>query len=96
MKIAFDAVQFRWNGIAPQLYKFAIGDQRGMGWRAITRFTLGRPPEIPSRVELRYFELGPGGYSSLEKHTHVHLIIAVRGNGKASDIPIPPELDLFG
>lgn len=83
MKIPFNRTAFRWLGIDPREYKLAAGRHRGMGWRAVTRFTLGRPPEIPSRVELRYFEIGPGGYSSLEKHTHVHLIIAVRGKGRA-------------
>lgn len=83
MKIAFDAAEFRWHGIDPRAYKFSVGDHRGMGWRGVTRFTLGRPPAVPSRLELRYFELEPGGYSSLEKHTHVHLIIAMRGKGKA-------------
>lgn len=83
MKIAFDVAEFRWRGIDPQVYKFALGDERGMGWRGVTRFTMGRPPAAPSRVELRYFELAPGGYSSLEKHTHAHLIVALRGKGKA-------------
>ena len=31
--------------------------------------------------DLRYFEIEPGGYSSLEKHVHEHVIIGVRGNG---------------
>ena len=83
MKIAFDTAQFRWRGIDPRVYKSSAGEQRGMGWRDVTRFTLGRPPAVPSRLELRYFELAPGGYSSLEKHAHVHLIIALRGKGKA-------------
>ena len=31
---------------------------------------------------LRYFEIEPGGYSSLEKHAHAHVVIAVRGQGQ--------------
>ncbi len=31
--------------------------------------------------DLRYFEIGPGGYSSLEKHVHEHVIIGARGKG---------------
>ncbi len=31
--------------------------------------------------DLRYFEIEPGGYSSLEKHVHEHVIIGVWGNG---------------
>ena len=30
---------------------------------------------------MRYFEIEPGGYSSLEKHVHEHVVIGVRGNG---------------
>ncbi len=83
LKVSFDAGAFRWRGIDPQAYKFSLGDQRGMGWRGVSRFTLGGPPTVPSGVELRYFELAPGGYSSLEKHTHVHFVVALRGRGAA-------------
>ncbi|MCC6202309.1 MAG: cupin domain-containing protein [Gammaproteobacteria bacterium] len=31
--------------------------------------------------DLRYFELEPGGHTSLERHVHTHVIIAVRGAG---------------
>lgn len=82
-KVGFDASSFRWAGVEPQRYKFSLGDERGMGWRGIDRFTLASPPVVPSNVELRYFELAPGGYSSLEKHAHVHCIIVIRGKGKA-------------
>jgi len=83
LKVAFDPEAFRWRGIEPQTYKFALGDERGMGWRRVTRYTLAGPPAVPSRFELRYFELGPGGYSSLEQHVHAHCIVVVRGEGKA-------------
>jgi len=33
--------------------------------------------------QLRYFEIEPGGYSSLEKHRHVHTIVVLRGAGRA-------------
>jgi quercetin dioxygenase-like cupin family protein len=82
-KIAFDATTFRWQGVEGQAYKFSLGDAPGMGWRGVQRFTIAGPPLIPSRFELRYFELAPGGYSSLEKHTHAHLILALRGRGTA-------------
>jgi quercetin dioxygenase-like cupin family protein len=82
-RISFDARTFRWEGVEPEAYKFSLGDARGMGWRGITRFTLGGPPDIPCRFQMRYFELAPGAYSSLEKHQHIHLIIVIRGKGKA-------------
>ncbi len=31
--------------------------------------------------DLRYFEIGPGGFSSREKHVHTHAVICVRGQG---------------
>jgi len=69
--------------VEAQAYKFALGDQRGMGWRDVSRFILAGPPVVPSRFELRYFELAAGGYSSLEQHAHVHCIVVLRGRGKA-------------
>ena len=83
LKVPFDPVHFRWRGVETQAYKFALGDQRGMGWRDISRFILAGPPVVPSHFELRYFELAPGGYSSLEQHAHVHCIVVLRGHGKA-------------
>lgn len=82
-KIEFDLATFRWPRVEPQAYKFSLGDARGMGWRGVTRFTLVGPPVWPVGFELRYFELAPGGYSSFEKHAHVHVIIAIRGVGRA-------------
>jgi quercetin dioxygenase-like cupin family protein len=32
-------------------------------------------------TELRYFEIEPGGHSSLEQHAHVHAVMVVRGRG---------------
>jgi quercetin dioxygenase-like cupin family protein len=82
-RIPFDQAAFRWAGVREQAYKFSLGDERGMGWRAVTRHTLGEPDRLGADFELRYFELQTGGYSSLEKHAHVHLVVAVRGAGRA-------------
>ncbi len=82
-RVIFDAARFRWARIDPQTYKFSLGDQRGMGWRGVTRYTLASSPAVPAKFELRYFELAPGGYSSFEKHAHVHVIIVLRGRGRA-------------
>lgn len=32
--------------------------------------------------ELRYFELGPYGHSTLERHRHVHAVMVARGSGR--------------
>src|SRR3954463_11732974 len=78
MKRAFDPRSFRWEGIEPRAYKDEPGAARGMAWRGISRHTLAR-----GAFELRYFELAPGGFSSLERHAHVHAIVCVRGRGRA-------------
>jgi S-methyl-1-thioxylulose 5-phosphate methylthiotransferase len=82
-RFVFDRSAFRWPEVDPQAYKFNLGDTRGMGWRGIMRFTLAGPPAWPMGFELRYFELDPGGYSSFEKHAHMHVIVAIRGKGRA-------------
>lgn len=78
MKRAFDPGLFRWEGIEARAYKDEPGAARGMAWRGISRHTLAR-----GSFEVRYFELAPGGYSSLEKHAHVHAVVCVRGHGRA-------------
>lgn len=82
-RIPFDSQAFRWRGAEPEVYKFSAGAERGLGWRGVARFTIASPRTIPARFELRYFELEPGGYSSLEKHRHVHCVLALRGAGRA-------------
>ena len=82
-RIPFDRTTFRWAGVEEQAYKFSLGDDRGMGWKDVTRHTIGHPADLSAGFELRYFELEPGGYSSVEKHAHVHLVVAVRGVGRA-------------
>lgn len=54
-----------------------------MGFRGVARHTLAAGQELPAAFELRYFELEPGGYSSLAKHRHAHFVVALRGNGRA-------------
>jgi quercetin dioxygenase-like cupin family protein len=83
LHVPFDAQAFGWEGVLAREYKAHAGETRGMGWKGIKRYGLGRPPIIPTQFALRYFEIEPGGYSSLEKHHHVHLIVVLRGRGKA-------------
>jgi quercetin dioxygenase-like cupin family protein len=75
VKVRFDPESFRWQEVEARPYK-----QAG-GFEGVTRYVLA--DQLPARFALRYFELQPGGYSSLEKHRHVHLVIVLRGAGKA-------------
>jgi quercetin dioxygenase-like cupin family protein len=75
VKVRFDKDQFRWEGIEQRPYK------EGEGFEGIVRYALA--DQLPAAFQLRYFELEPGGYSNLEKHGHVHFVVALRGVGKA-------------
>ncbi|WP_051324510.1 cupin domain-containing protein [Candidatus Solirubrobacter pratensis] len=80
---AFDADAFEWEGVTARAYKDDPGSARGMAWQGLTRHTLVRAPEAGVSFEVRYFEIAPGGFSSLEKHEHVHVVVAARGSGRA-------------
>jgi len=67
---------FRWAGVEPQPYK-TEGDAP---FRAVERHTLFADPALPAH--LRYFEIGPGGYSTLERHAHRHSVMILRGRGR--------------
>jgi quercetin dioxygenase-like cupin family protein len=68
---------FRWEGIVQSPYK-----PDGTHFAGITRQLLFDGGDGLG-CQLRYFELEPGGYSSLERHRHVHAIMVIRGVGQA-------------
>lgn len=71
---------FRWEGVPLREYKSAEAEH----FRDVTRQTLlgeGEGEEALSFLT-RYFEVEPGGYSSLERHRHPHSVIVVRGRGE--------------
>lgn len=75
----FDPATFTWEGVPPQAYKPIRGTD--LAWEGVTRHTLIGSAGEPARFHLRYFEVAPGGYSSLERHRHVHAVVVVRGRG---------------
>ncbi len=78
----FRSGDFAWDGVTPAVYKSSAALPAGMAWRDVVRHTLiGGGPAAGTQVELRYFEIGPGGFSSLEKHHHAHAIVVLRGSG---------------
>ncbi len=78
--LPFDASRFAWEGRSGKAYKAADASAT-LPFKDVTRHELlGRSGEA-SAFDLRYFEIGPGGYSSREKHRHTHGIIAARGRG---------------
>ncbi|MGA1842903.1 MAG: cupin domain-containing protein, partial [bacterium] len=54
----------------------------GAHFQGITRTELYVPENGEAGFDVRYFEIEPGGFSSLEKHQHVHFVIGVRGKGE--------------
>lgn len=67
---------FRWENTDLLAYK----EEGAAPFKAITRQTLFRHPEL--KGELRYFEMAAGGYSTLERHQHVHAVLILRGKGQ--------------
>jgi len=67
---------FRWEGVEVKPYK-----NDGTHFDGVTRQLLF-PGGDGLACELRYFEVGPGGWSSLERHQHAHAVMIVRGRGR--------------
>lgn len=67
----------RWRGVDVMPYK-----PTGTHFQAISRQLLfGGDQDLP--VEIRYFEIDPGGYSTLERHQHTHWVMVLDGSGRA-------------
>lgn len=68
---------FRWDGRQPVAYKMSSD----LPFRDVSRTELIGTSGERTAFDLRYFEIGPGGHSSLEKHVHTHVVIGTRGEG---------------
>jgi quercetin dioxygenase-like cupin family protein len=66
---------FHWDGVDMRPYK---EDERAL-YKTITRQVLFSDPAMAG--ELRYFEVAPGGFSTLERHEHMHAVLILRGRG---------------
>jgi ribulose-bisphosphate carboxylase large chain len=88
-----------WEGRPAAAYKSG----QTLPFRDVVRHELIGQFGEETDFDLRYFEIAPGGYSSLEKHIHTHAVICVRGTGtlavgdqivklKAMDVAYVPPL----
>ncbi len=68
---------WNWEGRDSSPYKDA-GD---LTFRGVRRVELVGKFGERTRCDLRYFEVEPGGHTSLEKHLHTHVVIGARGEG---------------
>lgn len=66
-----------WQGRPVAPYKTSTE----LPFQHVTRHELIGQQGEQAAFDLRYFEIGPGGSSSLEKHEHTHTIIGTRGAG---------------
>lgn len=70
----------RWEGVNVLQYKAdADNGKRGVPFKDITRQTLFDDPDL--KCQVRYFEMAADGYSTLERHEHVHAVMILRGSG---------------
>lgn len=66
---------FRWEEVSLLAYK----EEGAAPFKGVTRQVLFQREELG--CELRYFEVVAGGYSTLERHEHVHAVMIMRGSG---------------
>ncbi len=68
---------FTWENVPVLGYK-----EEGAHFKAVTRRILFEGSKDISG-QLRYFEIASGGHSTLERHAHEHVVMIIRGKGKA-------------
>ena len=64
---------FRWNDVP--LERYVAGEGGG------TKQVLIGPDDGAASFAVRYFEIAPGGASSLDTHAHDHGVVILRGRG---------------
>ena len=69
---------FDWKDVPLEAYKATAAEYKG-----ITRRELAGKRGETTKFHVRYFEIEPGGYSTLEKHEHEHVVLPMRGSGEA-------------
>jgi len=69
---------YHWESVETKAYK-----TQGTNFKDITRYSLlgEAEDEWELNSQTRYFEIQPGGYSSLEYHRHPHSVVIIRGKG---------------
>jgi quercetin dioxygenase-like cupin family protein len=61
-----------WPDAPARAYKSDDGTHQG-----VTRHLIARPDA--AAFEVRYFEVAPGGWTTFERHAHVHVVLCQRG-----------------
>src|SRR5262249_1537435 len=79
---------FRWPGVPVVEYKEAAAHHRG-----VARVGLVGEQGEATAFHLRYFEIAPGGFTSLEKHVHEHAVVVLCGSG---EVQLGPSVHRLG
>jgi len=67
--------QFDWEGVSPSRYPPGK-EMQGVS----VRWLIG-PADGAANFAIRYFEIEPGGWTSLDQHAHDHGVFVLRGQG---------------
>ena len=67
---------YRWQDVDVLEYK----NEGSAPFKDVTRQVLFENANLA--CQLRYFEVAAGGYSTLERHEHVHAVMVFRGRGQ--------------
>jgi ribulose-bisphosphate carboxylase large chain len=68
--------KFMWNRVEREMYKMDGGSFKGCSRVEL----IGKRGES-TNFHVRYFEVSPGGWTTLEKHNHEHVVIILNGSG---------------
>lgn len=72
----FNQDEYTWDGVDTLVYK-----QDNSPFKDVTRQILYNGSwDVP--CQFRYFEVKPGGYSTMERHEHTHMVMIFRGSGQ--------------
>lgn len=72
-----DTTPHTWQGVPMKEYKPAADHHCGV----IRSVLVGERGERTA-YQLRYFEIAPGGFTTLEHHEHEHTVVVLRGQGE--------------
>lgn len=74
-KVKRAAQGYTWEDVEVLAYKSATAAP----FKDVTRQVLFDHPHLAA--QWRYFEVAPGGHTTLERHQHVHAVMVLRGQG---------------
>lgn len=69
------AHSFTWEEVEVLAYKA----EENAPFKDVTRQVLFEDPHLAA--QWRYFEVAPGGHTTLERHQHLHAVMVIRGRG---------------